>query len=720
MRTIFSNDILRFGTSVFVDASWKGLLLLLVATVAAFAANKSSAAVRHRIWCLSLSALLLLPILRLCVPHWNVALPGCDPTRLVNVRDPANSWSPADISDSNRANRPESELPSQVEPADLNWFSVTSPIAILTGSDETHWPADALIPTALVALWVVVSLTMLGRLMIESTAVYWIARRCRPLPGDRSSELLADLRVRLNLRCPVRLLECDEAIVPFTCGLVRPVVLLPAASREWSLEQQRCVLLHELAHVKRFDVFVQMVARAACSFYWFNPLAWYALRRLRIERELACDDCVVAAGENPVNYADQLVEIARSCLACRYAIGVAIAGSSNLEERIMALLDRARSHRLLSRPLSSLLSLAMLLLVIVAATFQPVARAAGGNSLNLEQRSDRPVSGAKVLAQADSEKRDGGDEAAVADCVRDWRTRAKMVANLRVSWTQTETILKGRLPHPQFGIPLPPKNAVIPPTDTTLTGTFNVVLSGGKIRYEEKTDSYSAYTNTQGIQEDVRVWDGRHYVALFAAGTTSPTYPYGEVQERDHSSGVTRERNIIPLSLFFRILDKEMGQLRGGKLHFDPGTTVIEGRTCRTLKDAGPNGVTAEFSLDPQRGYIPLAYTVGERGRPGLHLTVNRVRELPDKIWAPMEWRCLFFGDDGNLTSEVVSQVTSCELPNRVDDAKFKIKFPPGTWVVEQEGKRQYVIQASGFERRVPKGVGSSKYSWLMNPANNN
>jgi len=386
----------------------------------------------------------------------------------------------------------------------------------------------------------------------------------------------------------------------------------------------------------------------------------------------------------------------------------------------VALLDRARSHRLLSRPIAGLLALAALLVVVAAAAFQPVARAGVSDAPILVLRGDKPLSGMKVLAQADSgAKPDAGDPAAAADCVRAWKARAKAATNLRVSWTQSETILKGRLPHPQFGIPLPPKDAVIPPVDTTLNGTFKVVLSAGKIRYEEKTDSFSAYTNTQGIQEDVRVWDGRHYASLFTAGNTL-AYPYGEVQERSHSSAVTRERNIIPLSLFFRIFDPDMGQLAVAKVQFEPGTMLIEGRTCRTVRNAAGNGVTVEVSVDPKLGYIPLAYTIASEGRPGLHLTVTGLRELPGNVWVPTNWHELLFGDDGNIVSEIDAHVTSCEFPKQVDAAEFAIKFPPRTWVVEQEGNRQYVIQANGFERTVPKGFGSSKYSWLMDPANNN
>ena len=70
--------------------------------------------------------------------------------------------------------------------------------------------------------------------------------------------------------------------------------MLPVAAQDWSDEQLRSVLLHELAHIKRRDVLGQLLAQFACALHWFNPLVWFAAWRLHVERERACDDLVLA------------------------------------------------------------------------------------------------------------------------------------------------------------------------------------------------------------------------------------------------------------------------------------------------------------------------------------------------------------------------------------------------------------------------------------------
>jgi TonB family protein len=125
---------------------------------------------------------------------------------------------------------------------------------------------------------------------------------------------------------------------------VRPVVLLPVEALEWTAERLRVVLLHEFAHVRRGDLWTHAMARLATLLYWWNPLAWIAWREFLRERERATDDLVLRMGTGASDYAGHLLEIART-MRVDAPVAVAMIRRSELEERMMAILDTKTNRR---------------------------------------------------------------------------------------------------------------------------------------------------------------------------------------------------------------------------------------------------------------------------------------------------------------------------------------------------------------------------------------
>jgi beta-lactamase regulating signal transducer with metallopeptidase domain len=91
------------------------------------------------------------------------------------------------------------------------------------------------------------------------------------------------------------------------------------------------VLGHELAHIRRSDWLVQLLAEVLRSVYWFNPVVWIACRRLRLESEQACDDAVLEMGVEGGAYATELIDLARAFKSQQMFLpAAAIARSSSL------------------------------------------------------------------------------------------------------------------------------------------------------------------------------------------------------------------------------------------------------------------------------------------------------------------------------------------------------------------------------------------------------
>ena len=142
-------------------------------------------------------------------------------------------------------------------------------------------PASLPPPKLSVSAW-----AMLGSVFVSaflaawSASRWWKISRCirkTIVPSETVSELLADARRKLSLRKNVAIRLTNQAMSPAVCGLLRPVILLPQPLIEkLSPEQLRAVLLHELVHVRRSDVWINCAQTLLQIIYWWHPLVWFA------------------------------------------------------------------------------------------------------------------------------------------------------------------------------------------------------------------------------------------------------------------------------------------------------------------------------------------------------------------------------------------------------------------------------------------------------------
>ncbi len=318
--------------SAVVDTAVRGTFILLAALAGTALMRRTSAAARHLVWLAALTALLLLPIARGFVPEWRVlpsvpvvfAAPAAQP-----VTSPAVSLDVAADAGAMAARPPSAA--AEAAPAPLRVPVDWKTLALLA------WAAGV----AALAL----------RLVYGLARVAWIERRATELTDDGWVRLTDGLARRLGLGRIVRLLREPGATVPMTWGIFRPVILLPREADGWDDERRRVVLAHELAHVRRWDALTQWIAHLALAVYWFNPLVWVAVRKLREEREHACDDAVLEIGTRPAEYADHLLNIVRSLGSSHgtTTAALAMARRSQFEGRLLAILDNAVRRNGVSR-----------------------------------------------------------------------------------------------------------------------------------------------------------------------------------------------------------------------------------------------------------------------------------------------------------------------------------------------------------------------------------
>lgn len=380
-----SFDVILFLAASAVKATF---LLCFVALLCLFI-RRFSAATRHLLWTLSLCAALLLPFLSV-IKVWEV--------RVLPAQ--ISSWSQAPSNESAGTTNDLFRLPeertrqSREASPDINknaaenstfqpaLDSVEKPLARtnLSGVDALTQQRSATFLSTLVswtlAVWLMGALLLLFRLAVGFTATNLLTRGAVEFKDPKLVELFSSLSIELQLKGKVRLLRSERVLMPIVCGVLRAVVLLPASADDWSDERRRMVLLHELTHVTRRDCLTQLLAQAACAFYWFNPFVWHAARRLRVEREQACDDYVLSIGTKPSDYAHHLLEIARylqehSVFQWSQTTTVAMARRSQLEGRLLAILSKEGKRRAVSQVMTACVTALLLILFLLLAVVRP-------------------------------------------------------------------------------------------------------------------------------------------------------------------------------------------------------------------------------------------------------------------------------------------------------------------------------------------------------------
>ncbi len=285
--------------------------------------RSQSAAFRHKLLSWTLLLLALLPLL-------SIALPGIQ----------LGAWV--------RSQRRSS--------ATVSVRQLSLGVSQTKSSSEINWP---------VLIWLAGVFITLLPVAIGAISARRLVRQARPFEtefGDPGAEVLFS----------------SHLSAPLTCGLWRPRILLPVAAEHWPPERLQAVLRHELAHLRRRDVASQITAHLIASLWWFQPLAWMLLRRLRTESELACDAEAVQSGLRPSAYAAELVAVARDIgrdsRLSSYAISMA--ERSDLEHRVRTILNPRILAASRSTKAAFLAALATTALAASAVTLSP------GHSLN--------------------------------------------------------------------------------------------------------------------------------------------------------------------------------------------------------------------------------------------------------------------------------------------------------------------------------------------------
>jgi bla regulator protein BlaR1 len=268
-----------------------------------------------------------------------------------------------------------------------------SPPARGPGAPQIPWTA------LLVGAWALgMGLTLLR------TAQSWRRTRAvvaRSLPGDEGLHaIVRELSGRLALRSAADVRVSAEVGTPLVVGGRRPVILVPAdAFAALPADQQRMAICHELAHLKRGDVWLGCVPAAAERCFFFHPLARLAAREYAFWREAACDEAVLTTlGASPRDYGRMLLALGVSRQTATFSAAGAAWSFQNLKRRL-TMLDRTSSPSLRGRALAAgAVALALLAIIPIRAVARSAAPEAPSPSRTAGASPALPGAGAARAA----------------------------------------------------------------------------------------------------------------------------------------------------------------------------------------------------------------------------------------------------------------------------------------------------------------------------------
>ena len=227
----------------------------------------ASAATRHFVWSCAIAGAIVASALSSVGPRWSVTLPA------------SIASTPAILTETSSAGMPEVVAPAT---------SIDVPeITITTASSSSAPVSTPAVDSAFVLglAWAAGALAVLAYAFSGAVGAWLLRRAATPIHAAwvEEAQTLAEV---FEIPGVVQVVESKVIAMPMVCGTWRPLIVVPPSAHEWSDDRRRVVVLHELAHIKRRDCLTQAIAQVVCAVYWFNPIVWLALRRLRVARRL--------------------------------------------------------------------------------------------------------------------------------------------------------------------------------------------------------------------------------------------------------------------------------------------------------------------------------------------------------------------------------------------------------------------------------------------------
>jgi beta-lactamase regulating signal transducer with metallopeptidase domain/Tol biopolymer transport system component len=270
------------------------------------------------------------------------------------------------------AEAPETITSRKAESEIITQDQAASRLRMVSNAEVQSRPRLVLLRRILPTLWLAGAIVIGVYLLVSDLALWRIVKRDRPLLNQSMLELFEECKAQMSVQSLVVVVPSDQVRSPGLFGFVRPRLLLPRQMLDSATaEELRYVFLHELAHLRRHDIYLGWLTSLLQVLHWFNPLVWFAFYRMRADRELACDALVLTrtGQDKSQEYGGAIVELVRRFSRSRPLPAMAgiIESKSQLKKRI-AMIAKFKKNSYQWSPLG------IILVIILACISLPDAK----------------------------------------------------------------------------------------------------------------------------------------------------------------------------------------------------------------------------------------------------------------------------------------------------------------------------------------------------------
>ena len=238
---------------------------------------------------------------------------------------------------------PAPELPPPELAAAWSIPTLETPASVETVAAIQYRAPGAVQPLLILFVaWAVVVLWQVAGIFVACRKARRLRNGCRPSENQKLLGQLATLSQSAGLGTPPTLMEMEGQGSPLLVGIRRPAIVLPVTTLSRLDDSERAMVIgHELAHVRRGDLFWSLIAAMVRALFFFHPLAWLSERQTRLSQEIAADEFAITLQKHdPVRYAALLISVVSKLgpVRCIPTMSVGMAGSQqSLKRRFSAM-----------------------------------------------------------------------------------------------------------------------------------------------------------------------------------------------------------------------------------------------------------------------------------------------------------------------------------------------------------------------------------------------